>query len=131
MEEGSMGVMGRATTVGAAVKASRGRHPLSARIRAVLPMMRDAFTGRWVDAPRLKVLAGLVGVLYVLSPLDLMPEVFLGPFGLGDDLAIAALAVAALLGSAEDWLDRGDSPAPASTSPQQSDVIVGEVIDRH
>jgi hypothetical protein len=61
-----------------------------------------------------------------------MPEVLLGPFGLGDDLAIAAVAVAALLGSAEDWLDRDVMPAgEASTgSPDSSDVIVGEVLDR-
>jgi uncharacterized membrane protein YkvA (DUF1232 family) len=127
-----MGVMGRATTVGAAVRTSRGRHPLGRRIGAVLPMLRDAFTGRWVDAPRFKLLAGLAGVVYVISPLDLMPEVLLGPFGLGDDLAIAAVAVAALLGSAEDWLDRDVMPAGEAShgSPDSSDVIVGEVLDR-
>jgi len=124
-----MGVIGRASTVGAAVKTSRGRHPLGTRIGAVLPMLRDAFTGRWVDAPRFKLLAGLAGIVYVLSPLDLMPEILLGPFGLGDDLAVAALAVAALLGSAEDWLDR-DVASPAA-SPVDDDVIQGIVVDRH
>ncbi|MEI6362020.1 MAG: DUF1232 domain-containing protein [Actinomycetes bacterium] len=124
-----MGVMGRATTVGAAVRASRGRHPLGQRIGAVLPMLRDAFTGRWVDAPRFKLLAGLAGIVYVISPLDLMPEVFLGPFGLGDDLAIAALAVTALLGSAEDWLDR-DYRTPTEAGDSPADVVEGVVIDR-
>ena len=129
-----MGVMGRATTVGAAVRATRGRHPLGQRIGALLPMMRDAFTGRWVDAPRFKLLAGLAGIVYVLSPLDLMPEVFLGPFGLGDDLAIAAVAVAALLGSAEDWLDHRDATrfeVPPTAAPGDGPVVVeGVVLDR-
>jgi uncharacterized membrane protein YkvA (DUF1232 family) len=131
-----MGVMGRATTVGAAVRASRGRHSLGQRIGAVLPMLRDAFTGRWVDAPRFKLLAGLAGIGYVLSPLDLMPEVLLGPFGLGDDLAIAALAVAALLGSAEDWLDRDYAApdtagaTPSGASAPSADVVEGIVLDR-
>ena len=122
-----MGAVGRATTVGAAVRASRGRHPLGRRIGAVFPMLRDAFTGRWVDAPRFKLLAGLAGIAYVISPVDLMPEVLLGPFGLGDDLAIAVVAVAALLGSAEDWLDRDVTPV---TTSEGSDVISGVVIDR-
>jgi uncharacterized membrane protein YkvA (DUF1232 family) len=122
-----MGVMGRASTVGAAVRASRGRHPLSRRIGAVFPMLVDSFTGRWVDAPRFKLLAGLAGIAYVISPIDLMPEVLLGPFGLGEDLAIAVVAVAALLGSAEDWLDRDVSPV---STPEASDVISGVVLDR-
>jgi uncharacterized membrane protein YkvA (DUF1232 family) len=90
-------------------------------------MLRDAFSGRWNDAPRLKVLAGLLGIVYVLSPLDFLPELLLGPFGLGDDLAIAALSAAALLGSAEDWLDRDAVVADDSGS----DVIQGVVVDRY
>jgi uncharacterized membrane protein YkvA (DUF1232 family) len=87
-----MGVVSGATTVASAVRSSRGRHPLMKRLAAVPPMLRDAFTGRWHDAPRLKVLAGLLGIVYVISPLDLMPEVLLGPFGIGDDLANVCLS---------------------------------------
>ena len=118
-----MGMLGRATTVAGAVRSSRGRHPLGQRIAAVLPMLRDAFTGRWADAPRGRLLAGLAGLVYVISPLDILPELLLGPFGLGDDLAIAAVAVAALLSSAEDWLDRG--------APGEGDVIQGVVVERN
>ena len=118
-----MGMLGRATTVAGAVRSSRGRHPLGQRIAAVLPMLRDAFTGRWADAPRGRLLAGLAGLVYVISPLDILPELLLGPFGLGDDLAIAAVAVAALLSSAEDWLDRGASG--------EGDVVEGVVVERN
>ena len=132
-----MGVVGRTATVAGAVKGSTGRHSLGKRLAAVLPMLRDTLTGRWITAPRGKVLAGVVGIVYVLSPLDLLPEILLGPFGLGDDLAIAALSVAALLTSAEDWLDSRDAgiaeqfaPGGATVSTPQPDVIIGEVIDR-
>lgn len=120
-----MGMFGRATTVVGAVKATKGRHPLGSRLLAVPPMLRDAFSGRWPGAPKGRILAGLAGILYVLSPIDLMPEVILGPFGIGDDLALAVVAVAALLSSAEDWLDRESivDSAPA-------DVIQGVVVDR-
>jgi uncharacterized membrane protein YkvA (DUF1232 family) len=123
-----MGMFGRATTVAGAVRASRGRHPLGQRLAAVLPMLRDAFTGRWSGAPRGRLLAGLAGLVYVISPIDVLPEALLGPFGLGDDLAIAALAVAALLSSAEDWLDRGEGPV-AHESAAGGDVIQGVVLD--
>ena len=108
------------------------------RIAAVLPMVRDTLRGRWAGAPKGRVLGGLAGLAYVISPLDFIPEVLLGPFGLGDDLAIAAVSVAALLSSAEDWLDARDAaaamgPTPnagASTRATQGDVIQGVVVER-
>lgn len=122
----------RTATVTGAVKSSSGRHPLGARISAVLPMLRDAFTGRWPDASKGRLAAALLGVLYVVSPLDLMPEIVLGPFGLFDDVAIAALCVAVLMSSAEQWLDRG-SPVTGTTPPGQAggsgDVIRGVVVE--
>lgn len=122
----------RTATVTGAVKSSSGRHPLGARISAVLPMLRDAFTGRWPEASKGRLSAALLGVLYVVSPLDLMPEIILGPFGLFDDVAIAALCVAVLMSSAEQWLDRG-SPVGSATSPGQAggsgDVIRGIVVE--
>jgi uncharacterized membrane protein YkvA (DUF1232 family) len=132
VEEDPMGVVGGAAAVAGAVKASRGRHPLSQRLAAVLPMLRDTFKGRWAGAPKGRVLGGLAGLVYVVSPLDFLPEALLGPFGLGDDLAIAAISVAALLSSAEEWLDARDAAAsPAgTTAPTQGDVIQGVVIDR-
>ena len=135
-----MGVVGGAAAVAGAVKASRGRHPLGQRLAAVLPMIRDTFKGRWAGAPKGRVFGGLAGLAYVISPLDFIPEVLLGPFGLGDDLAIAAVSVAALLSSAEDWLDARDAAASgmpsatgapgAATQATQGDVIQGVVIDR-
>ena len=137
-----MGVVGGAAAVAGAVRASRGRHPLGQRLAAVLPMIRDTFKGRWPGAPKGRVLGGLAGLAYVISPLDFLPEVLLGPFGLGDDLAIAAVSVAALLSSAEDWLDARDAasatgPTPGApmggssqTGASSGDVIQGVVIDR-
>ncbi len=127
-----MGVTARATTVAGAVKASRGRHPLGQRLAAVLPMLRDTLTGRWPGAPRGRVVGGILGLVYVISPLDFLPELLLGPFGLGDDLAIAAVSVAALLTSAEDWLDRNDAMERSGDQDARAaagDVIQGVVVD--
>jgi uncharacterized membrane protein YkvA (DUF1232 family) len=35
-----------------------------------------------------------LSVAYIASPLDVMPEIFLGPFGLVDDLAALAVGIA-------------------------------------
>jgi len=122
-----MGAMRGAATVAGAVHASKGRHPLMRRLAAVPPMLRDAFTGRWPGAPMGRIVGGLFGVIYVISPVDFMPEIILGPFGIADDLALAAVAVAALLSSAEDYLDARDQSA---TPPDGTgDVIPGVVID--
>lgn len=40
-----------------------------------------------------KFLMGVLCVIYIISPIDLMPEAFLGPFGLGDDLVAFFLAI--------------------------------------
>ena len=128
-----MGVVSGATAVAGAVRASKGKHPLGQRLGAILPMIRDTVRGRWAGAPRLRIFGGLAGLLYVISPLDFLPEVLLGPFGLGDDIALAAVAVAALLTSAEDYLDARDAGTMAQAgSPQaaEPEVIQGVVIDR-
>lgn len=49
------------------------------------------------------LLAITVCVVYMLSPIDLAPEAFLGPFGLPDD--ILALGIAATVG-AKEYLSR-------------------------
>jgi uncharacterized membrane protein YkvA (DUF1232 family) len=129
-----VGVFRNAATVAGAARATNGRHPLRHRVAVVPRMLRDAFTGRWPGAPFGRLVGGLAGVLYVISPIDLMPEILLGPFGIGDDLALAAVAVAALLSSAEDYLDaRADGTVGGDSRDHGAasyDIVPGVVIDR-
>jgi uncharacterized membrane protein YkvA (DUF1232 family) len=46
--------------------------------------------------PILSWLFAIFSGLYTLSPIDLMPEAFLGPFGLGDDLLAIIAGVQAI-----------------------------------
>lgn len=120
-----MGSVGNAQKIADAVRGSSGRHSLPQRLLAIPPMLRDSFTGRWSQAPKARLAASIAGLVYVVSPLDLMPELLLGPFGLGDDIAIIAVCVASLMSAAESWLDRGRIP-----NAEQADVVEGIVIDR-
>ncbi|MEE8580348.1 MAG: DUF1232 domain-containing protein [Myxococcota bacterium] len=58
---------------------------------------------------------GLLGVAYILSPVDLLPEILLGPIGLIDDLLIAGAALSRLLNHVHPdivrshWSGQGDA----------------------
>lgn len=56
-----------------------------------------------------KIIA-LLGIGYVLSPIDLLPEVLLGPLGLADDLVVVGAALSRLLGDVHPDLVRSHWP---------------------
>lgn len=45
----------------------------------------------------LKAALGVGGIIYIISPIDLIPEALLGPFGLVDDAAVGYFSVMMLL----------------------------------
>ena len=67
--------------------------------------------------PRRAKAIGLAGVLYLISPLDLLPSLFLGPVGLIDDLIVVALSLSSLLNHTHPdvvrshWSGQGDALA--------------------
>lgn len=60
-------------------------------------------------------LIAMAGLAYILSPIDLVPEVFLGPIGLVDDLLVVATALSRLLNYVHPdivrshWSGQGDA----------------------
>lgn len=108
-----------------AIRAHGGRISLADRLKATPSMLKDVFTGRWRGISRGRALASILALVYVVSPLDIIPEMFLGPFGLGDDLALAAFGVASLFNASEKWLDDQLGRVPAD-----ADIVQGVVIDR-
>lgn len=65
--------------------------------------------------PRLPKLIALLGVGYVLSPIDLLPSLLLGPLGLVDDLLVVSAALSRLLNHVHPdvvraaWPGQGDA----------------------
>ncbi len=94
-----------AAAVGRAVRAGsqQGTPSLPERIRVVPAMLRDALAGRFPALSRPRVLMLLLGVLYIVSPIDLLPESALLLLGLSDDVLIAGWVVAGTLDAAGEY----------------------------
>jgi uncharacterized membrane protein YkvA (DUF1232 family) len=78
--------------------------------RCGLPAYR---CGMKKDRSKLKaVLIGLGALLYGASPIDVIPEIFAGPFGFGDDAVVLVAAGLAI------WrVPRGRAARRAMTEP--------------
>lgn len=94
-----------AATLSSAAKNVPSSYGWGTRLRTIPAMMKAVVSGSWDGASRLGVGLSLLGVLYVLSPLDVIPD-FLAPFGLVDDFSVAAVALAYLLRSADAYLEQ-------------------------
>ena len=97
-----------------AVAAQEPRQGLGAQLAAIPRLLGASASGRTKALSRARLLAVGVGLLYVVSPVDLVPEVILGPLGLGDDGLVLAAVATILLTGARGFLaeQQGGSSAP-------------------
>ena len=58
------------------------------------------------DVPSKKKIKLLGGIAYFISPIDLLPEVFLGPVGYLDDIAVAAYVLNDLINEVDPHIVR-------------------------
>jgi hypothetical protein len=123
--------------------------PMTANKLAVLAsscVAKEAVTPTCWGKALAKALAGILGhaglqlfakfgVIKVFADqYDLVLAFGAGPFGIVDDVGIAALCVAILMSSAEQWIDRGSpvsGTAPTPQAGQAGDVIAVIGRDDH
>lgn len=98
-----------------------GKPTLWARATAVPRMLGGRITGRYTQMPASRVLLFLAALVYVLSPVDLVPELFIPLFGLADDAVVAVWLASGLMGETERFLEweRG----------QGGEYVQGRVVD--
>lgn len=58
-------------------------------------------------------IAGIAAIVYTLSPIDLIPEIVLGPLGLVDDMGIWGILAVLFAREQRRWLAGGAQAAPA------------------
>ena len=81
--------------------------------------------------PRGSKLLALFGLGYVLSPIDLLPSLLLGPIGLVDDLFVVCAALSRLLNQVHPdvvraaWSGKGDALTAIQSVSSWAEGIVG------
>lgn len=68
----------------------------------------------------------IVALLYVLSPVDFIPELLTGPLGLTDDMAALAVIAAVIMRS----FGRESEPAPATVPVTYPGTVTHSSTDR-
>ncbi len=124
--EGShvMGAIRRVAALTALARALRGaRGPgepsVGERLRAVPRMLSQGFSGHYPFLKKSRIVVVLLGIGYVLSPVDLVPEILVPLLGLGDDAFVAAWLAGAILSETDAFL---------AWEKGRSTVVDGEVI---
>lgn len=82
-----------------------GRYPLRRRLLALPRLLVRARSGAYRGWDRRRAAAVALGLLYVVSPVDLVPEAVLGLFGLADDAVLLAWLAGAVLDEVDSYLD--------------------------
>lgn len=121
-----------ATAAASAAKTADRRFTWGERFSAVPGMLVATLSGRFPGATRQGVGLSILGIVYVVSPLDLMPELLLGPFGLADDAGILAISIGYLVAASDRYLHWRLGTTPQSPSPGAQafdpDVVQGTVV---
>lgn len=74
------------------------------RLRAMPDMVTDTLSGRYPEMGRGRLLLFALALVYLVSPVDVVPEMFLTVLGLGDDAVVAMWLGGSLLVEAERYL---------------------------
>ncbi len=91
----------------------RGGPSLGTRLAALPRMIRATSRGQYDGGLRIAMMAAATA--YVLSPVDLMPELFLTVFGLADDALMITWLAGSVLAETErflEWEARGRGVIP-------------------
>jgi len=122
-----MASTGRKAAAAAAAAAAMQDGPTGfmARVGSIPRMVRDVLKGDYDGLGRGRLLLMLAAVLYIVSPVDLLPEAILTIPGLADDAAVAAWLVASLLGATSAYRLWENGQVSTADDPR---VVPGEVI---
>ncbi|WP_088320767.1 YkvA family protein [Kineosporia sp. R_H_3] len=96
-----------------------GAPTAGARLGAVPRMVAQGMRGTYPHLDRGRILVALLGLVYVLSPVDAIPEIIVPILGFGDDAVVAAFVFGSLLSEADAFLE---------WEAEKSRTVAGQVI---
>lgn len=81
-----------------------GTPGLGARVASLPRLVRASVRGDYAGTSRRRLLVITGALLYVVSPVDLVPELVLPLLGLGDDALVISWVAASLINESESFL---------------------------
>lgn len=105
-----------------------GSAGLVTRIGAVPRLVRASLRGEYRGTARSTLALLAMGVVYVFSPIDLVPEAFLAMFGLLDDAFVITWIAATFVNSTEDFLAWERTDGAQQHQPGQPSTVDAEFI---
>lgn len=81
-----------------------GAPGMAARLRALPRMIGGAVSGRYPGLGKGRLALFALGLVYLVSPVDVMPELVLAVLGLGDDALVAMWLGGAFLAETDRYL---------------------------
>jgi uncharacterized membrane protein YkvA (DUF1232 family) len=103
---------------------SAGAPGIGERFGSIPRMLALGFTGRYPYLRKGRVLLMFLGLAYIVSPVDLIPELLLPVLGLTDDTLVAAWVAGAVLSETEAYLGW-----EREARHDRARVVVGEVVE--
>ncbi len=116
-----------AFTAAAAAAAADGPAGFGSRVASIPRLVRDVLAGNYDGTSRGRLAMMVLALLYIVSPIDLLPEALMTIPGLADDAAVAAWLVAATFGATTAYRawENNQAVPPNVARP---DVIPGETL---
>jgi hypothetical protein len=102
-----------------------GTPGIGRRVAAIPRLIKATFSGLYDGGGRLFRM-GLAAV-YIISPIDFIPEILFGPIGLIDDAGVAVWLAGAILSETERFLKWEETNGPTKVIPQGKPVRVVRV----
>lgn len=94
---------------------AQGRKPgapgLGERVGALPRIAGASLAGRYRGLTRSRLVLFAIGLVYLISPVDVVPELLFNVFGLGDDAVVAMWLAGAFLVETEAYLSWERDPA--------------------
>jgi uncharacterized membrane protein YkvA (DUF1232 family) len=117
----AMARFGALRTIATAVRTATrpGSPAIDERLISLPRLFRATFRGEYAGTSRGRLLMVLGAVAYVVSPIDLVPELALSVFGLADDAVVVSWIAATVVNETESFLawERTASSSAHETVP--------------
>lgn len=125
----AMNRFGALRTIATAVRtATRPGSPgVSERLMSLPRLFAATFRGDYAGTTRGRLLMVLGAVAYVVSPIDLIPELALSVFGLADDAVVVSWIAATVVNETESFL-AWERQKPADQRASVHETVQGDVL---